>query len=115
MRTLKSIPDLESVKSILIKWAQINPRVAKIYLFGSYVTKTKIPPSDIDVAVEISNKDNDAAFGFWCHEGDRMERELSSLLGYKVDLEWLDETRTPTIKKGLKAGSVIIYESKDLL
>ena len=115
MRILKSVPDLESVKSILINWAEINPRIIRIYLFGSYITKVKNPPGDIDVAIEISNKDNDIALGFWCHEGDRMERELSSLLNYKVDLEWFDETRTPTIKKGLEAGSIIIYESKDLL
>ncbi len=110
MEKITHIPDIEIVKSALVKWARVNQRVVKIYLFGSYVTKAKHIPSDIDVAIEISNLDNDTVLGFWCSEGDKMEQELSNILNYKIDLEWFDEKETPTVRKGLDAGNIVVYK-----
>lgn len=110
MEKIKSIPNLDDVKSALNKWAGLNLRITKIYLFGSYITKTKHPPSDIDIAIEISNKENDTTLGFWCSEGSKLEQELCSLLNYKVDLEWFDAQETPIVKKGLEAGNIVVYQ-----
>jgi len=39
-----------------------------------------------------------------------MEEELSYFLNYKIGLEWVNEEGTPTVKKGLEEGSILIYE-----
>ncbi len=105
-------PDIVKVKKIISEWISCNPRITKVCLFGSYVKKNKPIPDDIDIAIEISHKENDTAPGFWCSEGSKMEKELSSLLDYKVDLEWFNGDRTPTIKKGLGEGQIVLYEQQ---
>lgn len=108
----KTVPILEDVKAKLISWAENNHRITKVYLFGSYITKVKNPPRDIDIAIKISSKDNDTAHGFWCSEARKMEQELSRLLSYEVDLEWFDGNRTVVIQKGLEVGNIIVYEKE---
>jgi predicted nucleotidyltransferase len=103
-------PDIVKVKKIINEWVSCNPRITKVYLFGSYVKKNKPIPNDIDIAIEISHNENDTAHGFWCGEGSKMEKQLSILLDYEVDLEWFNGNRTPRIKKGLDEGQIVLYE-----
>lgn len=51
----------------------------KIAVFGSYVRREDVPGSDIDVLVEFSERKS-------LLEIVRIERELSEVLGIKVDL-----------------------------
>jgi len=102
-------PHIKKIKEIIEEWLKHNPRITKVYLFGSYVKKNKPSISDIDVAIEISGKTMDTAFGFWCSQADRMRKELNNLLNYKVDLWRFAGEETLTIKKGLDEGSILIY------
>ncbi|MDE2009137.1 MAG: hypothetical protein KGJ09_03565 [Candidatus Omnitrophica bacterium] len=104
------IPDLDTVRGKIQDWGIKNPRIIRAYLYGSFLTKKKSSPGDIDIAIEISSQKNDTASGFWCGEGKKMEEELSILLAYKVDLEWLND-RSHIVKKGLADGSLLIYEA----
>ncbi len=104
-----NVPELDKVKRIIQNWGIKNPRIIKVYLFGSFVTKKNTLPSDIDVVIEISNKENDTASGFWCGEGKKMESELSQLLEYKVHLNPVDNNAR-NVKKGLNEGSLLIYQ-----
>lgn len=112
MKRLINPPDIGIVKKIINEWVSSYPRITKIYLFGSYVKKNKLIINDIDIAIEISHNESDTASGFWCFEGNKMGEQLTRLLNYKVDLEWVDENKTPTIKKGLEAGNLLIYERR---
>lgn len=104
------LPDIETIKKIIKEWVENYPRIVKVYLFGSYVKKNKPVPSDIDIAIEISEDESDTAFGLWCSEGSKMEKDLSSILSYPVDLEWFDKQETPTVRKGLEESNILIYE-----
>ena len=107
-------PDIKKIKRIINEWVTYYPCITKVYLFGSYVKKNKSVISDIDIAVEISQKDDDATV-FWCREGNRMEKQLSHFLDYKVQLELLDENEKPTIiEKGLDEGNILIYKRKNV-
>lgn len=104
------IPEVDVVRKKLSEWAIHHPRITKIYLFGSYITRRSEHPSDIDIAIELENKQGDTAHGYWCSEGRKLEKQLTELLNYKVDLEWHDVEETPIVKKGIEAGSIIVYE-----
>ena len=56
-----------------------NQGARKIAVFGSYVRGEEKPESDIDIIVEFSERKSLLEFV-------RIERELSELLGIKVDL-----------------------------
>lgn len=104
------LPNIEKIRKIIKDWVSYYPRITKVYLFGSYVKKNKPIPNDIDIAIEISHNENDTALGFWCGEAGKMKEELSNLLDYQVDLWHFDGDRTPTIKKGLDEGHIVLYE-----
>ncbi|MDD5546876.1 MAG: nucleotidyltransferase domain-containing protein [Candidatus Omnitrophica bacterium] len=104
------IPDIDSVKKILLEWVTRHPRITRIYLFGSYAAGRIGCPSDIDIAIEIEDKEGDTAFGYWCSQGSKLQGQLTELLNYQVDLEWYDAEETPTVKKGLDVGNIVIYE-----
>ncbi len=114
METSIKIPEFHTVKSVLRKWVLCYPRITKIYLYGSYITKSKNPPDDIDIAIEIDSLDNDTALGYWCSEGSKMEQQLEALIKYNVDLEWFDAQETPTVRRGLEAGCITIYERQNV-
>lgn len=109
-RWIIGIPDIKKIKEAISEWIIRNPRVTKVHLFGSYIKRNKIIPKDIDIAIEISEEENDTANGFWCGESKKMEKELSEIINYKIHLEWFNGDQTLTIKKGLGEGSVVIYE-----
>jgi len=105
-----TIPGIAKVRKVINEWVAYYPRIIKVCLFGSYVKRDKPVVGDIDIAMEISHKEGDTVFGFWCSEKDRMEKQLTHFLNYKADLHRSDGERTPTIKKGLDEGSILIYE-----
>lgn len=78
--------------------------ILKLSLFGSILTNRFRPESDVDVLVEFQPGHIPGFFGL-----ARMERELSALLGRKVDL------RTPQdlsryFRDDVLAGAAIQYE-----
>lgn len=60
--------------------------IIKLSLFGSVLTANFTPESDIDVLVEFKYENEPGFIGL-----SRMERELSSIVGRKVDLRTPDE------------------------
>lgn len=111
LRYIFRIPNIEKIKKAIKKWIADNPRLTKVYLFGSYVKKNKIIPRDIDIAIEISDKEWDTASGFWCSEADNLKKQLSQILNYNVDVCWFNGDRSPIVKKGLTEGSMVMYET----
>lgn len=70
---------------IIKQYCQSN-KIKKLSLFGSYLKNTPSEDSDVDLLVEF---ENDNEYGLL--DLARMERELSELLGKKVDLRTPEE------------------------
>lgn len=110
MKTL----DLNSVKPKLEQWAERNPCILKLWIYGSYAKGIQTEESDLDIAIKISKMphDTNVLATFIC-EGDNWRKQLCELLNFKkVHLELVDED-TAAIKQGLDENSILIYCDED--
>ncbi len=78
-----------------------NQGARKIAVFGSYVRGEEKPGSDIDILVEFSGRKS-------LLELVRMERELSEVLGIKVDL-LTEKSISPYLINTIKKEMEVIY------
>jgi predicted nucleotidyltransferase len=81
---------------------QYNP--AKIGIFGSYAMEENRPDSDLDILINL----NTAISLF---QLVRMERELSELLGVKVDLVSDGAIKNQKLRKYIEADLKIIFQA----
>lgn len=106
--------DLEVVKKQARTWAEKNPLIRALMIYGSYAKGNARLESDLDLAVVIwpARGDPDAATTWMCN-GTKWQGELATLLEFpKVQLEWLDTdgNETPTVAAGVKAGAILVYK-----
>ncbi len=78
-----------------------NQGARKIAVFGSYVRGEERPGSDIDVLVEFSGRKS-------LLDLVRMERELSEVLGIKVDL-LTEKSISPYLINTIRKEMEVIY------
>ncbi|KFD42495.1 hypothetical protein HX99_04300 [Peptococcaceae bacterium SCADC1_2_3] len=78
-----------------------NQGARKIAIFGSYVRGEEKPESDIDVIVEFSGRKS-------LLELVRIERELSEVLGIKVDL-LTEKSISPYLIDTIRKEMEVIY------
>jgi predicted nucleotidyltransferase len=78
-------------------------RISKLAFFGSAVRKDFTPVSDVDVLVEFA-PGHIPGYQFFA-----MEKELSNLLGRKVDLETIGFLN-PKIRDHILSEAVVAYE-----
>jgi len=90
-------------KEIFEKIAQIlkDRGARKIAVFGSYVRGEEKPESDIDIIVEFSGRKS-------LLELVRIERELSEVLGIKVDL-LTEKSISPYLIDTIRREMEVIY------
>lgn len=81
---------------------QYNP--AKIGIFGSYAREENRPDSDLDILINL----NTAISLF---QLVRMERELSELLGVKVDLVSDGAIKNKKLRNYIEADLKIIFQA----
>jgi uncharacterized protein len=82
----KGIMDIFSKHTEQIKnFCKVN-KIKKLSLFGSYLSKTFNEESDIDLLVDFEK-----GTGYGLLDLARIERELSEMLGKKVDLRTPEE------------------------
>lgn len=104
---------LEQIKEIIKNWAIGQPLVRKAYIFGSRARDDWQENSDIDIAVEIKKMKNDEnEFTTWIFEKKKLESSLQDRLPFKLQLERHDIIETPTVRKGIKESSILVYSSK---
>ena len=101
-----------SVADSIARWAADNPKVRRVWVFGSRATGTYRTDSDIDIAVELEPvADSEETLTRWIVHADLWESQLQSRVALKVDLEWFDaDGSTPAIEAGLNDAKVLIYE-----
>ncbi len=75
----------------------------RIGIFGSYVRGEQTSGSDIDILVRFKETVS-------LLQLVKMERELSKLLGIKVDLVSEDALKHPVVKRNIERELQIIYE-----
>jgi Predicted nucleotidyltransferases len=78
-----------------------NRGARKVAVFGSYVRGEEKPESDIDIIVEFSERKS-------LLELVRIERELSEVLGIKVDL-LTEKSISPYLIDTIKEEMKVIY------
>jgi|SRR3990172_6269422 len=96
---------LSKYKNELTAFCKAN-KIKKLSLFGSYLNDEYTEESDIDLLVEF---EQDNSYGLL--DVSRIERELSEILGKKVDLRTPDELSRYFRDKVVKEAQVR-YEGK---
>ena len=86
----------------LIRSHLLKQNANKIGIFGSYARNESGLDSDLDVLVSFSDRKS-------LLDLVRIERELSELIGIKVDL-LTENAVSPLIKKRIKQEEQVIYE-----
>lgn len=105
---VQQLLDLEKAKPILRQWAEANPLIGELRIFGSYAKGTATPDSDLDVAVRVVRKlpgDTSVWVTALC-ECPRWGEELSRVLGVKVDMQ---DIVGEHVSQYVQNGSVLVY------
>jgi predicted nucleotidyltransferase len=90
----------ESIRDITIEYLTRNG-ARRIALFGSYVNGEARPESDLDILTEFSDRKS-------LLQLVRLERELSELVGMKVDL-LTEASISPHLIDGIKKEMEVIF------
>lgn len=105
-----SSSQLEEIKGIVRRWAENNPLVRAVYIYGSRATEKFAEDSDLDIAVEIDKGPGaENKLATWILESGLWETELQAQLSHKVHIEWYDENDTPTVKAGVENSGILLY------
>lgn len=84
-------------------------QVSKLYAFGSVVTETMKPESDLDFLVVFERSGFEGAFGQYVGFKSRLEK----LFGRKVDLYTDKKFRNPVFDQEVRETKVQIYDSEN--
>jgi predicted nucleotidyltransferase len=104
--------EIEQLRALVAQWAASQPIVTCAHIYGSRVRGSHREDSDLDVAIEIAPLPGDSsALATWISEASHLAGSLARLLPVPIDLEWYGgEFETPTVHRGLAAGSLVAYE-----
>jgi predicted nucleotidyltransferase len=97
--------------SAIAQWAEQNPRIFEVRLFGSWAKGTARPGSDIDLAVAvISNERGNTALGIFCAFADKWQRQLVEKTGHHVSVQWYGP-ESP-VYEFLQTEGIVIWSRK---
>ncbi len=102
--------EMEFFRQIVEDWAKAIPYSLRIYLYGSVAKGIANEKSDIDIALEFPQLEENQRTLIIFDYQELWETELSNKLGKKVHIELFDD-KTPTIKKGLEESSVLLFDN----
>lgn len=103
--------NLSNAITKLRQWAEREPLVLALILYGSYARGTANPDSDLDIALVINSEPGDTnPSTTWMFNEERWTADLKMLLDFpKVHLMWLGGNKTPTIEAALEQGRIEVY------
>jgi predicted nucleotidyltransferase len=91
----------------LVAWAEANPRVRRIWVFGGNAPRNAPRDSDLDLAIELAPAvDGDETLALWVANAEKWHDELERSTGTSVDLDWFD----PEIDEPLDPSARLAYE-----
>jgi predicted nucleotidyltransferase len=91
------------------EWAQHQPAVSAVFLFGSRLKGTNRLDSDLDVAVTFDVPERDEPDIFWIDHKGRWENELTQCVGLTIDLEIAHPALAPHVWGYLQKHHALIY------
>jgi len=90
---------INDVKKLLRNWASENEDIRTVYIYGSRQRGDFAESSDLDIAIDLNQKkSNIDGHSLWVTYGSKLERELQSMLPFKVHLEYYDKSRIDLVK-----------------
>lgn len=84
----------DDILPIVRRWAEKEPLVLEVHLFGSFARDEAGPESDVDLAVITAAEGVIAPFGTFSNNRDRWTADLSADLGRTVQIEPLQFATT---------------------
>lgn len=95
----------------LREWAAKQDHVRRLWVFGSRLKGVHRVDSDLDVALEIDAVGHDeSARVTWVAHRQEWEATLTTLTGYKVDINEFDATNlTSNVVSYIRCCSALIY------
>ncbi len=105
---VQQLLDLERAKPILQQWAETNPHIGELRIFGSYAKGTARPNSDLDIAVRVVRK-KPGDTTVWitaCFECPEWEKELTQILGIQADVE---DITGKHVSQYVQEASILVY------
>ena len=93
-------------RDALVQWAQANPRVRRVWVYGGDTPRNEPRDTDLDVAIELAPVvDGDETLALWMANAEKWHDELEQRTGTHVDLEWFD----PDTDAPLDASARLAY------
>lgn len=102
---------LFSTIQTLRSWAESQPHVRRLWIFGSRLKGTQRVDSDLDIAMEVDPVGGDeTAAVTWVAHRQEWERALAMLTRYNVQLHEFDSTNpTSKVVGYVSCCSVLVY------
>jgi predicted nucleotidyltransferase len=98
---------VDKFKDALVGWAKANPRVRRVWVFGSDAKRNARADTDIDIAIEMEPvPDSEETLSYWIAHAEEWQAQLEERLGANVDLEWFD----PDVDAPLGDRAVLAYD-----
>jgi predicted nucleotidyltransferase len=104
---------LASWLSDLARWAADRPEVEELYVYGSRVTGSAQPGSDLDVAVRLREWEGEAPFILWMFRGENWAAELQALLPIPVHLQAALDDDIVVWPEVQRRGRLVYQRSQD--
>lgn len=103
-----TVLDLEKATEMFHRWAQKNPYVGELRIFGSYAKGTFRLDSDLDIAVRVVRVkpgDTNVWVTALC-ECPQWGKELTEILGVKIDMHDITGTH---VSQYVQEASILVY------
>ena len=100
----------KSYGATLVAWAQREPLIKAVYVFGSYAKGTQRPGSDLDVALRLELP-TDEAFTELVWNRRRWSEQLTAAVGVPVEIYLYEHLYEDARTRGYLKASVVVYES----
>jgi Polymerase beta, Nucleotidyltransferase len=92
------------------KWAEDEPRIAAIWLFGSRATGKARDDSDLDLAVEVTESARDTALGWWICAGPKSNGPSLPNIPVGIDWQHIDREGDIVVWPSVQQDGILIYE-----
>jgi predicted nucleotidyltransferase len=98
--------ELWPLEQALESWAEQEPSISMIWLYGSRLTGRARPYSDVDVAIALLAQGDDAAHARTLR---RFRRRVQAMTNLQVDLRIADPERDPEVCRFVEGASVVVF------
>ena len=103
-------PRVEAVRNDIAAWAELQPGLRRLWIYGSRAQGTHRPDSDLDIAFEIERlRDAEAIADFHERVLPAWRAELGQLSGLAVQLE-ASVGEATNVTGYVASSGVLVYE-----